>query len=304
MIDQPQVDYCLEVNFEKGTESPSRVFRTMHEMIDTFQLLDSHLISSIDIRIEPVLLLEDIESGSVKTWISTKLKIVPDDAIYNLDWKKLVGSFLVKGKYRIVNFLEGTTSITNVNQIKPLQDDLQKLAQETQIRMLPDYKPIEPRLLLEDISKISSSLSYLTTGDGASYITNQDRARFNLEFKLTPESIEELFIQEVLTHDDTLIMKVKKADFLGDSMWEFRFGERNIPVRISDKEWLNKFQTNKVTIQAGDAIRGVVRVSHKYDADHNLIGDNYDLLSVIEVIKSPQEGQAAHPPPLDNHGIL
>jgi hypothetical protein len=290
MIEQ-QIDYCLEVNFEKGTESPSRVFRTMHEMIDTFQVLDSHLVSSIDIRIEPVLLLEDIESGSIRTWIATKIKATPDDAIYNLDWKRLVGYYLVRGKYRLVNFLEGTNSITNVNQIKPLLNDLQNLAQETNVRMLPDYKPIEPRLLLEDISKISSSLSYLTAGDGASYITKQDRAKFNLELKLSPESIEELFVQEVLTQDETLIMKVKKADFLGDSMWEFRFGDRNIPVRISDKVWLNKFQTNKVTIQAGDAIRGVTRISHKYDAEHNLIGYSYDLLSVIEVIKSSQEEQ-------------
>ena len=66
-LKQLQSDYYLEVNFKKGTESPSRVFRTMSELIDTFQELDRHLVNSIDIRIEPVLLLDDIESGSIKT---------------------------------------------------------------------------------------------------------------------------------------------------------------------------------------------------------------------------------------------
>jgi len=258
----------------------------MYELIDTFQVLDKHLVSAIDVRIEPVLLLEDIESGSVKTWIATVLKHIPDEPLYHLDWKRFVGYFLIKGKYRVINFIEGTTGITNVDQIKPLQSDLHRLAEETGIRMLPDYQSINPRLLLEDISQMSSSLSHLTPDDSASYITKEGSARFNLEFKLSPESIEDLFVQETLIQENVLIMKVKKADFLGDSMWEFRFGERNIPVKISDKDWLEKFQTNKILIQPGDAIRGLVKVSDKYDAEHNLIEHNYDLLSVIEVIKA------------------
>ncbi len=181
--------------------------------------------------------------------------------------------------------MEGTTTITNVNQIKPLQDDLNKLAQETGVRMLQDYQQVDTLMLLEDISKISSSLSHLSTDDRVSYITKEERIGFNLEFRLAPESIEELYTQEVLTQENILIMKVKKADFLGDSMWEFRFGDRNIPVKISDKEWLEKFQTNKISVRPGDAIRGFVRVTHKYDTEHNLISYNYELLSVTEVIK-------------------
>ncbi len=286
MNQELQSDYCLEVNFAKGTESPSRVFQTMYELINTFEVLDKHLVSAIDVKMEPVLLLEDIESGSVKTFIATVLKRIPDEPLYHLDWKRFVGYFLVKGKYRIIDFIEGTTTITNVGQLKPLQDDLDKLAQETGIRMLPDYRPVNPRLLLQDISQMSLSLSHLRPDDSASYTTKEGSIGFNLEFKLAPESIEDLFVQETLTQENVLIMKVKKADFLGDSMWEFRFGERNIPVTISDKDWLEKFQTNKVLIRPGDAIRGLVKVSDKYDAEHNLIGHNYDLLSVIEVIKA------------------
>ncbi|MFC1995200.1 hypothetical protein ACFLVK_02190 [Chloroflexota bacterium] len=291
MAKKLQTDYCLEVNFKKGTESPSRVFHAMHEIIDAFQVLDEHLVRSIDIKIEPVLLLEDIESGSVRTWIATNLRAIPDDAIYHLDWKRFVGYYLVRGKYTIINFLEGTTTITNIDQISPLRDDLRILAEETGVRMLPDYKQIEPRLLLGDISNISSGLSYLSTDDKATYITREDKVGFNLEFKLSPESIEELFVQEVLTQENMLIMKVKKADFLGDSMWEFRFGDRNIVVKISDKEWLEKFQTNRIIIQPGDAIKGLVTISHKYDAEHNLVGYSFDLSSVVEVIRTLQSEQ-------------
>ena len=123
MPEKLQVDYCLEIDFKKGTECPSRVFRTLHETIDALQLIDKHLIGSIDVRIEPVLLLEDIEGGSVKTWLATSLQAVPDDAIYHLDWKPIVGSLLLKGKYNLINFLVGPPTIPNVAQIKPLEKE-------------------------------------------------------------------------------------------------------------------------------------------------------------------------------------
>lgn len=34
-----------------------------------------------------------------------------------------------------------------------------------------------------------------------------------------------------------------------------------------------------------------MRISHQYDAEHNLIGYSYDLLSVAEVIKASQGEQ-------------
>ena len=157
--------------------------------------------------------------------------------------------------------------------------------------LLCDYTPIKPRLLLDDISKISSNLSHLSPEDKASYIVQEDSAKFNLEFKLIPESIEDLFVEETLSQENELILKVKKADFLGDSMWEFRFGDRNIDIKFSDKGWLEKFQTRGISLQPGDAIRGIVRVSYKYDSEHNMVGYSYDLLRVIDVISVSQGEQ-------------
>ena len=60
-------DFCLEIQFLKNSENPSRVFKAMSELIDTMQYLDQTLIKSIDSDIKPIMLLEDVESGSVKT---------------------------------------------------------------------------------------------------------------------------------------------------------------------------------------------------------------------------------------------
>jgi hypothetical protein len=144
---------------------------------------------------------------------------------------------------------------------------------------------------LEGFSRISSSLSHLTQEDSASYITREERSNFNLEFKLVPESIEQLLAKEILTAENELILKVKKPDYLGESMWDFRHGTGVIQVKISDAEWISKFQDRKITVQPGDSIRAMVRISHKYDYDGELISTHHDAIKILDVIRAPNHQQ-------------
>ena len=92
-------DFCIEIDFEKGSESPTRIFRAMTELIDALQSVDKVLVSSIDVQIEPVLLLEDVESGSLRAWFRDHLENIPDDVLESADWKRAVGLYLKKAKY-------------------------------------------------------------------------------------------------------------------------------------------------------------------------------------------------------------
>jgi len=94
---------------------------------------------------------------------------------------------------------------------------------------------------------ISTSLSPLAEGDSAKYIIpNEPEARFNLTFKLAPESIEDLVAKETLSSESEMLLKVKKPDYLGESMWDLRHGILTISASILDKEWLEKFQSRKM----------------------------------------------------------
>lgn len=191
----------------------------------------------------------------------------------------------------MVNFLEGKTTISNLDEIKPIEDQIYSLAENTGIRWLPTYSRIQPRELLEGIQSISSSLANLGPEDDATYITPIEEAKFNLSFKLAPDSIEDLLSKEILTSQNEMILKVKKPDYLGESMWDFRFGDRVIQVGISDKEWLDRFQSRKIDIKPGDSVRGIIQVSHKYDYDGELIGIHFDMNKVIDVIHTPNQEQ-------------
>ena len=94
-----QSEFCIKIDFEKGVGSPSRVFRAMSDLIETMQAIDVSLVQSIDAKIEPILLLEDVETGSVKAWLRQVINSVDDDSLKKGDWKGVVGNYLLKGKY-------------------------------------------------------------------------------------------------------------------------------------------------------------------------------------------------------------
>jgi hypothetical protein len=82
-----KADFCIEIDFQKGTENPSRIFKTMTEMIEAFQLLDIDLVKSIHPEIAPVAIIEDVEAGSLRTYLAYLLRSTDDDALKNLEFR-------------------------------------------------------------------------------------------------------------------------------------------------------------------------------------------------------------------------
>lgn len=91
-----EADFAIEIDFERGTESPSRVFKAMSGLIESFEQLDQTLARSLAIELKPVLLLEDVEAGSIRAWLRSVVRELPDDALAKAEWKPLIGTYLVK----------------------------------------------------------------------------------------------------------------------------------------------------------------------------------------------------------------
>lgn len=283
-------DFCIRIDFEKSSPNPERVFQTMTEMINAFQEFDAHLARTIDVKIEPILMLEDIESGSLKTWLSSLLKRVPDSAIENLDWKQVVGHYLVKSKHIVINWLDGKTEITDSQQIIDVQYEILEAAKETKINQMNSYAPIQPKLLVQSINDINTALKKLDKKDKAEFISENGTANFNLNLNIAPKTLEELITKETISSESTMILKVKKPDYLGDSMWEFHY-DHVIRAKILHEEWVNDFQNRKIDVRPGDAIRARVRTIVRYGYDNTIVDTHYEILKVVEIIVSSQSKQ-------------
>lgn len=288
-------DFCIVIDYKKDSENPSRVFEAMAALIKSFQDFDKDLIKTIDNKIETVLLLEDIEISSLKTWLANVLRGVPDEAVKDLDWKKAVGSYLVKAKHIVVKRLEGKTIITDAKVIEDIQYEIVEEARKTDIKLLPNYTPLQLPKLLENIDKINKSLEYLSSEDKATMKSEFGDATFNLELSITPSELEDLVTRETVSNETVMILKVRKPDYLGNTMWDFKHGSRSVPAKILHEEWLKDFQQRKIDIRPGDSIRAKVKTEVKYGHDFEVIGYNYDVLEVQEVIQDKPDSQAKFP---------
>ena len=94
----PDSDFAFTIQFQKGSGNPRRVFDAASTLIDAFEVLDKALVDSVDVKISPLMVLEDVESGSIKVFLKNILSRIDDDALKTADWKLLVGHYLVKAK--------------------------------------------------------------------------------------------------------------------------------------------------------------------------------------------------------------
>ena len=287
----PTADYSIEIDFKKGTDNPSRVFRAMTGLIETFQTIDEKLVNSIDVKIEPVLMLEDVEAGSLRGWFRSALEAADDEALKNLNWKPQVGKYLVRGKYYLIDFLAHNTTITDRKQITGLSGKLLAASEETDVKRIPVYVPIPEAEIVESLELLTDATSVLDKEDHVKYITPEEEISFNLEFSFSPDSIEELLTKETLEYDQPMILKVKKPDYLGESMWEFRFEGRSLSAKIIHQEWLTTFQERQVDVRPGDVLRAFVHVEAKYGYDGEVVKIHYKVIRVDEVIRTEEPSQ-------------
>jgi len=276
--------FGIRVHFEPNTEDPSRVFRSMAQLIEVFQSLDTDLARSISLRVRPVQILHDVESGSVTAWLRTAFEQVDDDALKNLDWKPLFGQYLVKAKHKLLEFLEKRDRVEGSEELEILEAELLELAQETEVLSFPSYAAVPRRALLSDLRALSDALRELTEQDHVVYMSPEGDTPLSSNFRMSLEDVEDLLTAETRTGQYELVLLVKKPDYLGTSMWEFRLDNHIVHARMLDANWLKDFHNREITIKPGDGLRARVEVELKRAVDGSMVAARYNILRVLEVV--------------------
>lgn len=277
----PRADFGFEIDFRRDAGPASRVFAATHQFIKACEALDSELVQLIDSSIQTVLVLEDIESGSIKTWLRSVLTSADDDALEKLDWKPLVGAYLVRAKYAVIRWVDKDQSLDE------LRGEIQRIAAETDVRRLPAYAPPSVPALIKAAKDFQAVKDRLVDGDRAKLLTGDGELEMNLSVRMSLDNILALAIANSIKQAPAeMILPVSKPDYLGDSDWELRRGDRTIAAKIQDVSWLARFQKREIDVRPGDALRCRVEVRAFYGFDNELIGENFSVLEVLDVLPS------------------
>ncbi len=282
----PDADFALFIDFKKGEGDPLRVFKTADQMVRALQKLDKTFCRSVDSSIKPIMVLEDIEAGSLRIWLKNILESTDDQALKDIDWKPAIGKYLVRAKYV---YLQWANKPDGQESLAILGKEIMKIAEETDVKHLPDYAPPSAQELIHATKEIDSAKLNLISGDSMQYISaDNDPVDFDLVASWDTEKLEEMSIKETTRFENMQMnLIVKKPDYLGMSMWEFRHGPSLIFARISDEIWLARYQKEReFDIRPGDALRCLVTVEFSYGFDNELIRTSYVIEQVDRVLEN------------------
>jgi hypothetical protein len=278
-------EFGIRIDFKRGEKNPERVFQAAEAMIRALQKLDHTLCGAIDNKIEPIMVLEEIESGSLIVWLRNLLTRVDDDALKTLEWKPIVGRYLVRAKWVYIDWSnkpEGERSLWE------LAKSFRNLAAETDIHHLPAYAPPSLTGLAESIKSIETAKSYLTPEDKMSLLEPDGLPKeFDLQTTLTEEELQKQLIKEsVKAENMPMTLIVKKPDYLGKSKWDFRHGTKTVSTNIGDEPWLVSFQARKKDVRPGDALKVLADIEHHYGYDNELVSETVVIKKVLEVLEN------------------
>lgn len=289
-----RVSFGFKIDFATNTEDPARVFRSLSQLINFSQTLDKSLIKALNVNVEPVLLLEDIEPGSITSWLRNNFKF-SEEEIVGFNILNEINLYLNEARRVFINFLSERSTIQNISEASTLQSELLSLAEKSGISKFTISGPVSHKELLESVDKYQLGLRELILTDKAYYLTGNKTAPLNVDFRFSKEKIEDILLFQTLENQDEMILKIKKPDYLGDSKWVFRHGRRTIEAKVNDLEWMRSFRRREIPVSPGDSFRAIVKSITKYDLNGEVLSENSSIEKVIEVIPDIYEQLSLFP---------
>ena len=283
------VEFELYAVFDKTSRDPQRIFKSLSELITALQEIDRIFLQAIDPDFEAELLLGDVEIGSIRTILKTFIKSLPDEGLLSLDYKRVLGQYLVNCKYVLLKWLDGKYVVNGRTDLNVVIGELFKEATSVSVTQIPAPTPVPAHPLVKAIQKIHNSLNYLHVGDSIEFVSNRGNVPFNKA--LQTENLDTLLIEQSESYNNIMILKVKMPDYLGDRMWEFKYDAHVIQAKIAHFEWLNQFQQGNIELVPGDSLRAEVDIIVDYGFDKEVMHKHYTVKRIISVLHQPRANQ-------------
>lgn len=281
----PEYDFGFAIEYKKHEGPAKRVFEATYRFIEACEACSRSLIDSIGISIDPVIVLEDIEAGSIKTWFKTKWE---DEGLHEAtrsgDIKKVIGTVVASGIQKMVDKINDPDIQLKLYDI---QSDIYELSKSADLGGLTVQERVPGEDLIDIVKKFEIVKDSLISGDKAEFLLSEEnRTEFVQSARANIKNLEEEATREIVSHrDPKMILVVKRPDYLGASQWEFRYGGKRIVATIKDKEWVARFQARKIDVRPGDALKCEVRIEVGYGYSNNVISQKYHIEKVEKVIE-------------------
>lgn len=275
-------EIALVIDYLPGQAKALDVLGGAMALIASLDALDSALLSTISTELEPVSILNDVQHSSLKILLARVLKMLPDDHLGSLEWKKWFGGLLVKGKHALLQKLDADAP-----------------AIEAELQKLEDTYKAAPSLVGYDVPKVKKVQLALQGVARARATLGPQRVVVQTEYGdvvlggspvVEPEIDDDEVVTE-LTNRGREFLKVRYPDMLGQAQWTVMRNGRAIRVELLHKKWLDDYHARAFTILPGDSLDCSFEESIGYDAQRNEVDRKLTVIEVHGVVSPPVQAR-------------
>ena len=280
-----EIEFELNYLFKQEKEIFNS-FDSLREFYEVLYDFDKYLIGSIYQGGLPYYMLTDIEYSSIKTKVAQLLKGIPDDAIKALDWKKLIGNFLLKAKYWLLEYLEKNPSIDSKKDLEVIANKINKELSEISKgeALMVDY--LDLYFFLNAIAGVQKITDKMNKDDSFEYKSSFGNAIIKNGISINKGKILAELGQSSIENETTEVLKAKKIELLNEKpIWHFLRGKKPLIATMLDSNWLDDFHSRKVSIQSNDSLKVKMRTTHTYSNNFSEAKTKHEIVEVLEIIK-------------------
>lgn len=269
----------LVIDYQPGKVLAVDVLQAAMGMIQALDRLDATLLSSVDTSLEPVSVLNDVQHSSLKVLLARALRNAPDDAIGSLDWKKWVGGLLVKGKYKLLNALEG-----DAPEVQRVLADLEADYRAAPVGLL-GYSPPAVSDVMDALDSVGKARAALP---GNAVTVQTELGDVTIPEASVPSAAEpDQEPGDVIVNGGIEYFKVKSPDMLGTAQWTVVRNGRTVRVDMLHQGWLEAYHRREHAVLPGDSLRCRFEERVTYDKQGNELSRSLAIIEVQAVISPP-----------------
>jgi|GEM_PF-4643432 len=261
-IDTQQVEgeIGLVISYMQGRSRACDVLSAVLEIISALDALDHVLLSSIDMSLEPVSILNDIQQSSLKLLLRRCLKSIPDKHIINLDWPKWIGALLVQCKHLLLQHLDSDT--------QKLQETLKTL--DSYYRHAPgELIGFKPPTIQDIRSALESVMRARAILPDQRIIVQTSLGDVELPYPSIIQSSDILPTAQTITNIGIEIFTLRSPDMIGGAMWKFIRNGRNISAKMLHRKWLEDYHNRQIALVPKDKLKCRFEEDVGYDVQGN-----------------------------------
>lgn len=273
-------EIALTIGYDAGRSPALEILGGAMQMIASLDALDRALLSSVHTELEPVSILNDVQHSSLKILLKRWLRGAPDEILASGDWKRWVGTLLVKGKHMLLAHMD---------------DDAPAIAQALE-SLRPDYESA-PGLVGYDppsVEKAAAALEEVRSARrllaGSSVIFQSELGDIALPEAAHVQDAGDGPAVEHVVNRGREWLKVRFPDMLASAQWTVLRGGRQVRVTILHREWMDAYHRREISLLPGDAIDCEFEETVGYDAAQNEVERRLTIVRVHGVKSPPVQG--------------